>query len=25
LLGSEILERHNGIIDFRTRTLYLTK
>ncbi len=25
LLGSEILERHNGIIDFRTKTLYLTK
>ena len=23
LLGSEILERHNGIIDFRTKTLYL--
>ena len=25
LLGSEILQRHNGIIDFRTKTLYLTK
>jgi hypothetical protein len=23
LLGSEILQRHNGIIDFGTRTLYL--
>ncbi len=25
LLGSEILQRHNGIIDFGTRTLYLKK
>lgn len=25
LLGSEILRRHNGIIDFRTRTLYLKR
>ena len=23
LLGSEILQRHNGIIDFGTKTLYL--
>lgn len=25
LLGSEILQRHNGIIDFGTRTLYLKR
>jgi predicted aspartyl protease len=25
LLGGEILSRHHGIIDFGTRTLYLTK
>jgi len=25
LLGSEILQRHNGIIDFRTKMLYLRK
>jgi len=25
LLGSEILQRHSGIIDFRTRTLYLKR
>ena len=25
LLGSEILQRHNGIIDFRTKSLYLRK
>lgn len=25
LLGSEILQRHNGIIDFRTKTLYLKR
>ena len=25
LLGSEILQRHNGIIDFGTKTLYLKR
>jgi hypothetical protein len=25
LLGSEILQHHNGIIDFRTKTLYLKR
>jgi hypothetical protein len=25
LLGSEILQRHHGIIDFGTRTLYLKR